>query len=129
MNRIVSLRGLLLLLASLLLPACDAQQESGQNDRLTALGDPAIGEIAIQQYACVTCHRIPGVVGPDAWVGPSLRRIGSRTYLAGILPNTPDNMLAWLTNPKAVAPDTAMPDLGVTDAHARHIAAFLYQLD
>lgn len=122
-------RGLLPQVLLILLCACDAQQEAGRKDQLAGLGDPEIGETAIQQYACVTCHKIPGVVGPDSWIGPSLRHIGSRTYLAGIVPNTPDNMIAWLTNPKVIAPDSAMPDLGVTDAHARHIAAFLYQLD
>ncbi len=128
MNRRTSLLALLLPLLPVLLSACDAQPPSGRKD-VTRLGDPKIGEIAIQQYACVTCHRIPGVVGPDAWIGPSLRHIGSRVYLAGIVPNTPENMVAWLSDPKAIAPDTAMPDLGVTDAHARDIAAFLYQLD
>lgn len=128
-DRRLILRKCLLLLAPILLSACDAQPESGDQDRLTGLGDPGIGKTAIQQYACITCHRIPGVVGPDTWVGPSLRHIGSRTYLAGVLPNTPDNMIAWLTDPKAVVPDTAMPDLGVTHVHARHIAAFLYRIE
>lgn len=111
------------------LSACEDQRGAEQTQRFAALGDPEVGETAIQQYACVTCHQIPGAVGPDTWLGPNLRQIGSRTYLAGILPNTPDNMIAWLMNPKAIAPDSAMPDLGVTEAHARDIAAYLYRLE
>ena len=123
-------RGVLLVpLILALLSACDDQQEAERTQRFAGLGDPEIGETAIQQYACVTCHTIPGAVGPDTWIGPSLRHIGTRTYLAGILPNTPDNMIAWLMDPKAIAPDSAMPDLGVTEAHARDIAAYLYRLE
>lgn len=87
--------------------------------------DGARGKTALQQYACVTCHVIPGVVAASNPVGPSLAAIGSRKYLAGVLPNTPDNMVRWLRAPQQVAPDTAMPNLGVTHRDARDIAAFL----
>lgn len=71
---------------------------------------------------------IPGVIGADALVGPPLNGIASRRYLAGVLPNTPDRMIEWLRNPKAVEPPTAMPDLDVTEQDARDIAAYLYTL-
>lgn len=90
--------------------------------------DSARGKIALQQYACVSCHVIPGVVAASNPVGPSLAAIGSRKYLAGVLPNTPDNMVRWLRAPQEVAPTTAMPDLGVTQADARDMAAFLETL-
>lgn len=91
--------------------------------------DPARGRQALMQYACITCHAIPGVVGPDAPVGPPLEGIGSRTFLAGGLPNTPENMVRWLRSPQNVNPRSAMPDLGVTEAHARDMAAYLFTLD
>ena len=90
--------------------------------------DSARGKIALQQYACVSCHVIPGVVAANNPVGPSLAAIGSRKYLAGVLPNTSDNMVRWLRAPQQVAPNTAMPDLGVTQADARDMAAFLETL-
>lgn len=93
------------------------------------LGDVAAGRKALQQYLCATCHVIPGIVGADRHVGPSLAGIADRQYIAGVLPNTPANMLRWLRDPKAVDPLTAMPDLGVADTDARDIAAFLYTLD
>jgi mono/diheme cytochrome c family protein len=91
-------------------------------------GDPARGKVAIRQYACTTCHLVPGIVGPHAPVGPPLERIGTREYIAGMLPNTHGNMLRWLKNPQALNPRTAMPDLGVTDRDARDMAAYLYTL-
>jgi cytochrome c2 len=90
--------------------------------------DPRRGAIALQQYACITCHRIPGIVGATAHVGPPLEGIASRKYLAGRLPNTPENMLRWIRSPKSVSPATLMPDLDVTEEHARDIAAYLATL-
>jgi mono/diheme cytochrome c family protein len=86
------------------------------------------GEQAISQYACVTCHEIPGIVGANAPVGPPLAGIASRLMLGGVLPNSPENMVLWLRQPQKVAPLTAMPDLGLTERDARDIAAYLATL-
>lgn len=92
------------------------------------LGDATAGRKALQQYLCATCHVIPGVVGANRHVGPPLTGIGSRQYIAGVLPNTPDNMVRWLRDPKQVDPLSAMPDLDVSEQDALDIAAFLYTL-
>ena len=92
-------------------------------------GDARRGMVAIQQYACTACHTIPGIVGAEAHVGPSLLGIGSRRYLAGRLPNTTENMIRWLRQPHEVKPGTLMPDLQVADHHARDIAAYLATLN
>ena len=90
--------------------------------------DARRGRKAIEQYACMTCHEIPGVVGANAPVGPPLRAIGTRGFIAGVLPNTPEDMVRWLRHPQAVSPKSAMPDLGVTERDARDIAAYLATL-
>lgn len=90
--------------------------------------DAERGKRALEQYACVACHQTPGVLGPEAHVGPTLHGIGARTILAGVLPNTPDNMRRWIRAPREVKPRTAMPDLGVTERDARDIAAYLATL-
>jgi mono/diheme cytochrome c family protein len=89
---------------------------------------PARGRTAIQQYACVACHTIPGVTGPEARVGPPLGGIATRTTLGGVLPNSPENIVRWIREPQKVAPLSAMPDLGVTERDARDIAAYLSTL-
>jgi mono/diheme cytochrome c family protein len=86
------------------------------------------GRVAIQQYACQTCHVIPGIRGPDAQVGPPLSGIAGQVYLAGVLLNTPDHMSEWLQNPQRIKPLTAMPNMGVTERDARDIGAYLYTL-
>jgi mono/diheme cytochrome c family protein len=96
--------------------------------RVPAAGEPDRGRIALEQYACATCHVIPGVVGANAPVGPPLASIGTRGLIAGMLPNNADNMVRWLRAPQATHPGSAMPDLGVTERDARDIAAYLYTL-
>lgn len=90
--------------------------------------DAERGRRAINQYACVTCHAIPGIAGANAPVGPPLAGIGTRGFIAGILPNTLENMVRWLRAPQELSSLTAMPDLGVTERDARDIAAYLATL-
>ncbi len=97
--------------------------------RAAAVPDPERGKLALYGYACIACHRIPGTVGPHADVGPPLNGIGGRRYLAGVLPNTFDNMVQWLRHPTEVDPLTAMPDLDVTQQDAMDMAAYLETLE
>jgi cytochrome c1 len=71
---------------------------------------------------------VPGVKGADGLVGPPLTNIASRGYIGGVLPNAPDNMIRWIRDPKGVDSLTAMPNTGVTESDARHLAAYLYTL-
>ena len=49
-------------------------------------------------------------------------------YIAGVLPNDPENVVRWIMNPPSVDEKTAMPYLGVTDRDARDMAEYLYHL-
>jgi cytochrome c2 len=77
------------------------------------------------QYGCPTCHVIPHVPGAVGKVGPSLGGLGRRSYLAGTLQNTPENLVRWIQHPQQIHPGTAMPEMGVTPVEAGRIAAFL----
>jgi mono/diheme cytochrome c family protein len=119
------------------LPKLSPEEYRSKSVRREAAVEPAIapapdagrGKRAINQYACVTCHSIPGIVGANASVGPPLEKVGARGFIAGVLPNTPENMVHWLRRPQAVSPRSAMPDLGVTEQDARDIAAYLATLE
>ncbi|WP_461497752.1 c-type cytochrome [Ramlibacter sp.] len=91
-------------------------------------GDAGRGKAAIERYGCPACHTIPGIPGYGANVGPPLGKLASRAYLGGVLPNLPHNLVRWLQDPPAVAPRTVMPRLGVSEAEARDVAAYLYSL-
>ena len=94
----------------------------------TPPADPLRGKIALSQYACVTCHVIPDVAGATVPVGPPLTGIAQRKIIAGMLPNTPQNMIRWLREPQKINPGTAMPDLGVTERDATDMTAYIYTL-
>ena len=91
-------------------------------------GDPYRGAQAIQRNGCHSCHRIPGIRGTTSYVGPPLSAWSERQYIAGNLQNSPDNLIAWIMNPQAIEPGTAMPNMGIDEQEARDIAAYLYTL-
>ncbi|WP_425450022.1 c-type cytochrome [Virgifigura deserti] len=108
------------------LSGCDESGESPPQRMVD--GDPELGEAAILRYDCGICHAIPGIDGANGTVGPPLTDFAHRVYIAGVAPNQPEFLTRWIQNPPAIAPNTAMPDLGVSDEDARHIAAYLYTL-
>ncbi len=89
-------------------------------------GEPARGKAAIGKYGCGSCHTIGGIANARALVGPPLTGIAARMYIAGVLPNTPENIVRWIRNPKAVDEKTLMPALDVSEQDAIDIAAYLY---
>ena len=86
------------------------------------------GRALIVSYGCGSCHHVEGIRGADGLVGPRLENFANRTLLAGTFPNVPRYLVPWLMDPPDLKPGTAMPDLGVSDAHARDIASYLYTL-
>jgi cytochrome c len=100
----------------------------GRRHVATTGGDDDRGVAAISRYGCGSCHTIPGIPGAHGLVGPSLAGLGSRMYIAGILPNAPDNLMRWVKDPKSINPKTVMPNLGVSAQDAADIGAYLYSL-
>jgi cytochrome c2 len=117
------MRWLIAILAAVPLVACNANR-----DQQITGGNARRGKALIADLGCGACHSIPGIRRAYGTVGPPLDNIGDRTILAGMLPNTPPNMVAWLCSPQSVVPGNAMPDLGLTDSGARDVAAYLYTL-
>ncbi|MWJ26979.1 c-type cytochrome [Halomonas sp. ZH2S] len=99
-----------------------------ESEVMSLPGDPAKGKMAIAAYGCGSCHAIPGILGANGRTGPPLERIAERTYLAGVLPNTPEQMMRWIRIPEAIDPLTAMPNMDVSVNDARDITAYLYTL-
>lgn len=91
-------------------------------------GDARRAPALIIAFGCAGCHAVPGVEGANGNIGPPLTRFGSRAYIAGMLRNTPANLVRWIRDPQGVVPGNAMPNMGVTDKEARDIAAYLYTL-
>jgi len=111
-------------IAIIALSACS--DKSTQSNPAFANANPQRGKVALVKYGCVACHTIPGVPGPNALTAPPLIGISQRSYLAGMLENTPQNLRRWIQHPRQINPHTAMPEQGVTDRDASDIAAYLY---
>jgi putative membrane protein len=119
--------GSAMLIVLLLASGCDDRSERWAAE-MTG-GDPRSGKEAIRKYGCPACHSIPGIRGANALVGPPLGGIASRSYIAGVLSNTPAHMIQWIRNPPAIDSKTAMPNMNVTERDGRDIAAYLYTLE
>src|SRR5512133_2351545 len=112
-------RGARVLIAALAVAAALACVRDLRSDaaRLTG-GNPEQGRERIRRYGCDACHTIPGIATARGLVGPPLTGIAARVYIAGRLPNTPDNLVAWIEHPHQVDPKTAMPELGIGEQDA-----------
>ncbi len=92
-----------------------------------AVGPAAEGQQVYARSACVGCHTVRGLSA--GVVGPDLTHFGSRrTVGAGLLPATPENVAAWVRDPAALKPGVKMPALGLSEAEARAVAAYLLSL-
>lgn len=105
----------------------DSTQQARCDTRVSLPAAEEGPDVLLRQYACHSCHRIEGVVGPRVDAAPALIDWRQRAYIAGTLPNTEENLTRWIMNPAAINPKTLMPDLGVSPEHARAMAKFLLQ--
>lgn len=98
----------------------------GDPPREIAGADASNGLEVMRRVGCGACHEIPGLDWPRGRAGPSLAGFGQGPLIAGGLPNRPEVLVAFLKDAPALAPDTAMPPMPVTEAEARDMAAYLY---
>jgi cytochrome c2 len=101
------------------------QQDTALAVALTG-GKPAHGPALMIRFGCAGCHTIPGVPGADGQVGPSLSGLRKRVYVGNGVRNTAEGLMAWITNPRALSPRSAMPITGISSGEARDVAAYLY---
>ena len=110
----------------LMLTGC-SQVGPGGDQRLTGATAKA-GRSAIAEVGCGICHVIPGIPGAHGIVGPSLAGFGRRQLIGGVAPNQPAVLVQWVRDAPSVAPNTGMPEIPLTDAQARDVAAYLLTL-
>jgi cytochrome c2 len=106
-------------------PADEAAAIEGTN--------PAMGRELLDVKGCVLCHRMTGVPtmhGTLLPVGINPREMSRAMRLAPDLRFTRDRysaatLVAWLLDPAKIKPDTLMPRMGLTEAEAKNIAAYI----
>jgi cytochrome c1 len=118
-----TVRRLTMLALAVSLAACGKSGPGGAAAPLQ--GNAERGKVALTQYACHACHMIPGVTGSEVYVGRPLKGLAGRRFIAGNLPNNQANLVRWIRNPQAIDPLTAMPVMGVSEADAIDMSAYL----
>jgi cytochrome c len=121
-------RGQTLLAVAALLALGACSREAERPVWPASVGDADRGKSTITAAACGACHQIPGVLHAIGMVGPPLDHFSRRTMVAGLLPNTPANLVEWIRYPQSIVPGNAMPDSKLSDAQAKDVAAYLYTL-
>jgi cytochrome c len=91
-------------------------------------GDIERGREALIHYKCGSCHQIPGIEGANGTRGQSLGGIAFRSDIVGALPNAPEDIVRWIRDPKAIYPQTTMPNVNVSQEDAVDMVAYLYAL-
>lgn len=97
-------------------------------------GDLEAGRKVLESKGCMTCHAFGGVAGLVAsplLVSLSPAELSRGKALAPDLRHTrsrqnPSQTAAWLREPKAQKPDTAMPTIPLRDTEIRDVVAFLH---
>lgn len=83
------------------------------------------GQQTFDRLTCGTCHAIAGT-RHNGRAAPDLTNFGSRqTISAGVLSNTPENLVHYLRNPQAVKPGVLMPNFGLSDDDIAALVAYL----
>lgn len=119
-------RDCIVLIVSAIAAACDG---ADVQRRVLAGADAGEGRRVIQRVGCGACHVIPGVAWPKGRTGPPLEGFAARPLIAGVLPNQPDTLVHFVRDAPALAPQTGMPPMPITEQEARDVAAYLYTLD
>jgi cytochrome c1 len=107
-----------------------AQAAAGRERWAAAItgGDPARAPVLMVRNGCAGCHVIAGVPGAQGRTGPELAGMGRQKFIAGLLPNTPENLAAWIRDARRYDAHTAMPSTLISKAQSRDIAAYLYTI-
>jgi cytochrome c oxidase subunit 2 len=106
----------------------DAWLDAQRRTATAATPDVARGLAIVERGACAMCHTVRGTRA-GARTAPDLTHVGSRrTLAAGTLPNTPEDLRRWLTDPQAIKPGTKMPRVPMSDDDLSALVAYLERL-
>ena len=113
-------------IAVLALAACKPPQDTRYSFDVAAIER---GRQAIERTGCAACHTIPGIAWPRGRTAPPLTGFDDVGMIAGLVPNTPENLAAFLRDPQSVKPSSTMPAMPLTPSEARDVASYLYGID
>jgi cytochrome c oxidase subunit 2 len=98
--------------------------------KLNASRDSRIkkGRATFLSLSCVNCHTVSGTSAAGTF-GPDLSHLMSRDTLgSGVIPNTPENLRAWVKDPQAIKPGNLMPNMQLNSRELDEVVAYLSAL-
>ena len=96
-------------------------------DPVQAAGQVGQGERVFSSQ-CSGCHEVRGTSAGGEHA-PDLTHLMSRgTIAAGLLPNSPDQLMNWITHVQELKPGARMPDFSFSPADAAALSAYLATL-
>jgi cytochrome c oxidase subunit 2 len=101
-----------------------------ENQRKPAVENPAAlaGRDLLLSQSCVNCHRVRGTSARGTYA-PDLTHLMSRqTLAAGMVPNTPDQLRNWLTDPQQTKSGCLMPAFGLDAGQVDLLVSYLTTL-
>jgi cytochrome c oxidase subunit 2 len=101
-------------------------------DQLHDAAAPATGPARLDEQVfvahCAACHAVRGTQAGGI-LGPDLTHLMSRrTIAAGLLPNTPGNLAAWIADSQALKPGSRMPSLALSGRDLSAVVTYLQTL-
>lgn len=85
------------------------------------------GQKLMISKGCSSCHQLAKLPAAKGLVGPPLDNMAKQSYIAGVLPNTRENLTRFLLNPQQFHPDTAMPKPEITQQEAQRLTDYLWK--
>jgi len=105
-----------------------ANSLSGNRAPATSAGNSSGGEHVFMTRGCALCHTIRGT-DAGGRAGPDLTHLASRSTLAaGTLPNTKQDLLAWIADPQAIKPGNKMPKVPLDRSELEAVGNYLRTL-
>jgi cytochrome c oxidase subunit 2 len=86
------------------------------------------GRQVFESLSCVNCHTVRGTAA-DGKFGPDLTHVASRQTLAsGMIPNTRQNLRAWVNDAQDIKPGCLMPNMKLTSQELDSVVSYLMSL-
>jgi cytochrome c oxidase subunit 2 len=98
--------------------------------KLDAASDPRMrpARATFLSLSCVNCHTVSGTSATGTF-GPDLSHLMSRQTLgSGVVPNTPENLRAWIKDPQAIKPGNLMPNMQLNSRELDEAVSYLASL-
>jgi cytochrome c oxidase subunit II len=86
------------------------------------------GRDVFTSAACISCHTVRGTPANGVF-GPDLTHLMSRATIgAGVAPNTPEALRAWVKDPAVVKPGARMPAMNLSGDQLDQLVSYLTTL-